>query len=56
MTEESYKREKCGEYLLFLWMEDFLTYAEYRKIEKRINKALKSEGWRSTLDIDSNKV
>lgn len=32
--------EMCGDFLLFLWMEDILTDAEYRRAEERFNKKM----------------
>ena len=32
--------EMCGEFLLFLWMEDILTDAEYYRAEERFNKKM----------------
>ena len=32
--------EMCGDFLLFLWMEDILTDAEYYRAEERFNKKM----------------
>lgn len=35
-----YTLEECGDYLLFLWMENILTDAEYNRAVDRLNKKI----------------
>ena len=37
------KFEECGNYLLFLWMENLLTDSEYYKAIDRFNKRVMDE-------------